>query len=231
MGKNLLADTDYTDGRDQRFVHAVQIGRVSKIECNEDQANIRVIMPDKLDHNGQPLITKPIPVLQISAGGKKSFAMPRIGQNVLLVKLPNSTSSYAALNFFYTSKEKPPVTDPLLDYCIWDDGKTFIKLDGNKDADPFLTWDFQGGVKINTQKDINIKAQNGAKINIEGDGDVTVKSDNGNIIVNAASGAVTIEGNQSVTLKATTIIIQGNIQHTGNMNTSGVHTDANGIHH
>ena len=70
MSKNLLADTDFTDGRDKRFVHSVLIGRISKLECSEKGANVRVIMPDRLDSDGQPLITKPIPVLQISAAAR-----------------------------------------------------------------------------------------------------------------------------------------------------------------
>ena len=237
--KNLLADTDFTDSRDQRFVHSVVIGKVSKIEVSDKGANIRVIMPDKIDHDGQPLITKPIPVLQICAGKKRQFAMPCVGQNALLVKLPNSTASYGVLGFFYTSKDPPPVTDPLLDYTVWDDEKTFIKFDGNKDADPFLTWDFQGGWKATAAKDINIKTTNGAKVTVEGDGQVTIKSDSSDIIVDSASGKVTIQGatgvtisdSASVTVQAPTIKLQGNIVHTGDITTSGVHTDSLGHHH
>jgi phage baseplate assembly protein gpV len=229
MGKNILADTDFTDGRDQRFVHSILIGRVAKLECTDKHANIRVIMPDKLDHQGNPLITKPIPVLQISAGGKKSFAMPRIGQNVLLVKLPNSTSTYAALNFFYTSKEPPPVKDPLVDYCVWDDGKTFVKHDANKDADPFLTWDFQAGWKGTFKKDVNLNTTDAAKFNVKADGDVLIQSATGNIDVKCPSGTVTIE-QQTVELKATTIKLTGHVIVNGNMDQTGIHLDSNGHH-
>src|SRR5262245_36967918 len=142
--KNLLGDTDYSDGRDNRFAKSVLLGKVSKLEVDEKGANVRIIMPDRLDHNGQPLITKPIPVLQISAGGKKQFAMPRLDQNALVVKLPNSTSNYAAIGFFYTTKLPPPVTDPKLDYTEWEGGH-IQKFDANDDADVFLTWDFKGG--------------------------------------------------------------------------------------
>jgi len=229
--KNLLADTDFTDGRDKRFVHTILLGKVKTIECTDKQANITALMPDRLDHEGTPLTTKAIPVLQISAGGKKQFAMPRIGQNVILLKLPNSTSSYAAINAFYTSNDPPPVKDPLLDYTIWDDGKTYVKFDANKDADPFLTWDFQGGWKATVAKDINIKTTNGAKVNIEGDGTVTVKSDSGDIVINAASGQVTIQGSSQITLTAPTIKLDGFVHTTGNMLTDGVHTDSLGHHH
>jgi len=229
--KNLLSDTDYTDGRDKRFAASVLLGKVAKIECSEKGANIRCLLADRLDHKGQPLVTMPVPVLQVCAGGKRSFAMPRIGQNVFLTKLPNSTCNYGAMGFFYTTKDPPPVTDPLLDYTIWDDGKTYVKFDANKNADPFLTWDFQGGWKATVAKDINIKTTNGAKVTIEGDGDVTVKSDSGNITVNAASGAVTIQGNSGITIKAPTITLDGFVHTTQNMLTDGVHTDSLGHHH
>jgi phage baseplate assembly protein gpV len=228
MSKNLLADTDFTDGRDKRFVHSVLIGRVSKLECSEKGANVRVIMPDRLDHEGQPLITKPIPVLQISAGGKKQFAMPRLNQNTLLVKLPNSTSSYAAIGFFYTTKEPPPVTDPKLDYAIYDEGSTkqFDANDGKGDElwnlKGQITFNADGTITVESKKtDIVVKSDQG-KVTVEANGDVTVKSD---------SGQVTVQGSSSVTLQAPTINLKGNVIHTGNMTTSGVHTDSLGHHH
>lgn len=242
MGKNLLADTDYTDGRDQRFVHSVCIGRVSKIECTDKQANIRVIMPDKLDHQGNPLITKPIPVLQISAGGKKSFAMPRIGQNVMLLKLPNSTSSYAALNAFYTTNEPPPVKDPKLDYCIWEGGHieqydANTNDDGTPKNDVFLTQDFKGGWKGTYKKDVNLNTTDSAKFNVTADGDMLMKSANGNLNVECPNGLltlnqkdITLQGSGTITIQAPQIKLIGNIQVTGNITEQGVHLDSNGHH-
>ncbi len=45
-----------------------------------------------------------------------------------------------------------------------------------------------------------------------------------------SSKPVTIKSEGSVTITAPTVVINGNIQHTGNMNTSGVHVDSNGVH-
>jgi len=232
MGKNLLADTDFTDSRDTRFVHSVVIGKVSKIECNEKGANIRVIMPDKIDHTGQPLITKPVPVLQVSAGGKRSFAMPRVGQNAIMIKLPNSTSSYVSIAHFYTSKEPPPVTDPKLDYCEYDDGGkdsngqqqqgSIIKFDANEGADPSLTWNFKGGIHQTVPKDYNINTSNGAKFNVQADGDIINESKSGNLNFKSDGGTITIE--------ASTIYLKGTVTHTGNMSTTGIHTASDGPH-
>src|SRR5499427_10728865 len=205
MGKNLLADTDFTDSRDTRFVHSVVIGKVSKIECNEKGANIRVIMPDKIDHTGQPLITKPIPMLQVSAGGKRSFAMPRIGQNVLMVKRSNGTGDYLAVGHFYTSNDPPPVTDPMLDYTVYDDG-SIKQFDASK------------GTETHTLKGDTVWNNDG-KAQLSFKGDVLIHSD----------GTVTIEGPTQIHLKGP-MKFEGDITHIGNMSTTGIHTAADGPH-
>jgi phage baseplate assembly protein gpV len=227
MEKNLLSDTDYTKGWDNRFGVAVCIGKVSKIECSEKGANARIIMPDRLDHEDNPLISKPVPVLQIASKGKRSFSMPRQSDNVLMVKLPNGTSNYAILGSFYTSKEPPPVTDPKVDYCEWEGGHT-EKRDANDDADVFLTQDFKGGWNATIKKDVNLKTTDGAQTNIDSDGHVNIKSATGDVNIQSPTGKVNIE-QQNIVLKGT-VTIEGNIVHTGDMTTSGHHTDANGLH-
>jgi phage baseplate assembly protein V len=151
--KNLLADTDYAKGRDNRFKSALLIGRVSSIECNEEGANVRVALLDRVDHKDQPLITKPIPVLQVAAGEKKSFAVPRIGTCVLLAKLPNGTSDYAVIGSFYTKADPPPVTDPNLDHVEYADGSK-ITFDSESGT---LTWDLQGGITLECQGAFTLK--------------------------------------------------------------------------
>lgn len=235
--KNLLSDTDYTRGRDNRYGAVALIGKVSKIECDEKGANVRVLLADKLDHQGQPLITKPIPVWQISSGKKRSFAMPRINQNVVLVKLPTATSDYLLLGTFYTKNDPPPITDPRVDYTEWENGHT-EKFDSNDDADVFLTQDFKAGWKGTFKKDVNLKTTDSAKFNIEADGDVLVKSANGNITIQSPTGTVEIEqdtiklnGSTTIELTAPLIKLTGVVEIHGAMNqTGGVHTDPNGLH-
>jgi phage baseplate assembly protein V len=234
MAKNLLSDTDYTSSRDNRFSVTALIGKVTKIECTDKAANVRVIMPDRLDHNDQPLISKPIPVLQIASTAKKSFAVPRLNDNVFLLKMPNGTSNYAVIGSFYSAKNPPPVTDPKLDYCEWEGGH-IEKHDANDDADVFLTQDFKGGIQQTVKKDVSIKTTDGAKYNIEADGDMLIKSANGNINVESPTGTITIKQDtielQGNTIKLTgAVTIIGNITHTGDMVTSGHHVDAAGHH-
>ena len=234
MEKNLLSDTDYTKGWDNRFGVTAAVGRVSKLECTDKAASVRVIMPDRLDHQDQPLISKPIPVLQQASTAKKSFAMPRLNDSVLMVKLPNGTSNYAVIGSFYTAKNPPPIKDPKVDYCEWEGGHV-EQHDANDDAEVFLTQDFKGGVKITVKKDIEIKTTDGGKMSMTSDGDMLVKSATGNLNVESPSGAVNIK-QKTINLEADTITIKGavtitgDITHTGNMNTNGVHHDNKGYH-
>jgi len=216
--KNILAATDFVSGKDNRYRNSVVIGKVVKLECTDKGANLRVQMPEKLDRKGNPLITKPIPMLQISAGQKRSFAMPRVGQNVLMVKRSNGTGDYLAVGHFYTSNDPPPVTDPKLDYCEWEGGH-IEKFDANENADVFLTQDFKGGWNNTCKKAINIKTTDGAPITLQADSDVNIKAPNGTILLDQ----------QNIHLKGP-VTIDGDITHNGNMTTYGVHTDNNGLH-
>jgi phage baseplate assembly protein V len=218
--KNLLSDTDYTKGWDNRFGVSVAVGRVSKIEVTDKQANVRVIFPDRLDHDDQPLISKPIPVLQVASQSKKSFAIPRLNTNVLCVKLPNGTSNYVVLGGFYTTNDPPPVSDPMLDYVEYDDGST-MQFDASTGE---LTWKIKGDLLLDNGKDFTIKQQ--GDFNVEAQGNVAMK----------AQGDMDVEASGDLVIKGGTIklqgplTIEGDITHTGNMHTSGVHQDSNGFH-
>lgn len=205
--KNLLSDTDYTSGRDNRYKASVHIGYVTKIECNKQkgQAHVRVAIPDKVDHKGQPLITKPIPVMQVASAAKKSFAVPRIGDTVLLNKMPNSTSDYFVAGSFYNTANPPPVDDPMLDHCTYDDGsiKEFNASTGSE------KWDLKGGINIKTAQTILIEVTGG---------DVTIRP-SGTCLIDAPN--IRLRGAMN---------FEGDITHTGNMNTSGTHTDVRGHH-
>jgi phage baseplate assembly protein V len=211
--KNLLSDTDYTSGKDNRFATAVLIAKVSKNECTDQQANVRCIIPDKVDHDGNPLNTKPIPVLQVASEAKRSFAVPRLGTNVLLVKLPNSTSDYAVIGSFYTKNDPPPVSDPMLDYVQYDDGSIMQFNASNGEQ----TWKLTGKMLWDNEKGADLKFKEAVLIDA-GSGSITVKS----------TGTILLDGT-TVQLKGN-LNFQGNITHTGNMTTSGVHLDANGHH-
>jgi phage baseplate assembly protein gpV len=234
--KNILADTDFTRGTDNRFKNAVLMGKVTEIVVDKKGANIRALMPDKVDHKDQPLITKPIPVLQVCAGGKKSFAMPRVKQNVMLVKLPHGTSDYAAIGFFYTSEDPPPVTDPKLDYCEWEGGHKQTH-DANDDAEVFLTQDFKGGWKATVKKNIDISTTDGGTCSIVSDGDMLVKSATGDVNVESPTGKVTINqqnidlvASGTISIQAAEIKLTGVVTVVGAMNQNGIHRDTRGLH-
>jgi phage baseplate assembly protein V len=220
MAKELLGDTDYTSGKDNRFGVTGIVAFVSKIEVSEKGANVRVIMPDRVDHNDNPLISKPIPVLQIASKAKKQFAVPRVGDRVFCIKLPNGTSNYAVLGSFYTKNDPPPVTDPMLDYVEFDDGST-MQFDASNGE---LTWKIKGNCLIDNEKDFTFKLKGDFVVEI--DGDVTIKP----------QGNVLIESGGDIDIKGTNVNLQGamkltgNIEHIGNINTTGTHTDVHGLH-
>ena len=231
--KHILSDTDSQHGIDTRFKNAVTIGYVTKQECDDKHANVRVILPDKKDHNGTPLFTKPIPVLQVASEAKKSYSIPRIGTPVALIKLANGTSSYLVVGSFYTTNDPPPVSDPMLDFVIYDDGST-MQFNASTGE---LTWRIKGKMDMQSEKEIIIKSS-GDKVTVEGSGDVLVKSDSGQVTVEGSgdvtvksdSGQVTIQATAAITIQAATINLIGNIVHTGDITTSGHHTDAHGVH-
>jgi phage baseplate assembly protein V len=222
MGKNLLGDTDYAKGWDNRFSTSVIIGRVSELDCTADHADARIIMPDRVDHNGTPLITKPVPVMQVASLAKKSFAMPRKNTLVLMVKLPNGTSSYAVIGSFYSKSNPPPVTDPMLDYVIYDDGST-MQFDANSGKGE-LTWKLKGDVLWDNTKKLTIKQQQDIEFDGQQNFNVNAQAD----INLKPVGTCLIQG-ATIHLKGA-VIIEGDITHTGNMTTSGVHTDSLGHH-
>ena len=220
MSKNLLSDTDYTSGHDNRFGVTAAVGKVSKVEVSDKGANVRIIFPDRLDHDDQPLISKPIPVMQVASTAKKSFAVPRQDDNVLCVKLPNGTSNYAVIGSFYTSKSPPPVTDPMLDYVEYDDGST-MQFNASTGE---LTGKIKGDLLLENEKDFTVKQQ--GDFNVETEGNVSVKPQGDMDLL--ADGDVHIQGG---TLKLTgPLRIEGDITHVGNMTTSGRHVDSLGPH-
>lgn len=210
MGRS-LGDTAYSRIPDSRFKSALMIGRVSSIECTATGANVRVIFPDRVDHKGQPLITKPIPVLQPAATKKKSFSVPRIGTNVLVAKLPNGTGDYHVLGSFYTTSDPPPVTDPNLDHTEYDDGSV-MQFDAGNGT---LTWNLKGGIVFECQGNITIKSDGG---------NVTIQ---GTSLINLIAMLVKIQGNAEIDGN---LVVNGNVSNTGSMTTGGIHTDANGVH-
>jgi phage baseplate assembly protein V len=212
--KNLLSDTDYTSGHDNRYGATVLMGFVSKIECTDKRSSVRVILPDRLDHQDNPVITKPVPVLQVASAAKKSFCVPRLGDTVALMKMPNSTSDYFVIGSFYTPRNPPPVSDPMLDHTTYDDG-SIMEFNASNGT---LTWKLKGDVLWTNEKGATLKFKEA--VTIETDGDVNIKP---------VGGSVNIEAGGLISLKGT-MKFEGNIDHTGNMVTHGTHTDNLGHH-
>jgi phage baseplate assembly protein V len=144
----ILGDTNKT-GYDNRYHNAIFIGRIADRENDDTAANARVIRPDQGDY-----ITKQMPVMQAGTTGKRSFQMPRKGANCVVLKLPNGTADGIILGTYYTTSDPPPVTDPNLDYTVYDDGSTMSM----NAATGQLDWDLKGAMNMKAGAPVTIQA-------------------------------------------------------------------------
>jgi phage baseplate assembly protein V len=145
---NNIGNTNFT-GHDNRYQNMAFIGRVADRQADDVSTNARVIRPDQQDY-----ITKQMPIMQTSASGKRSFAMPRKGANVVCLKLPNGTADGVVLGTFYTTSDPPPVSDPNLDFTEYDDGST-MSMNASTGQ---LDWNLKGAMNMTTGQPVTIKA-------------------------------------------------------------------------
>jgi phage baseplate assembly protein V len=110
-------------------------------------------------------------------------------------------------------------------YCPKIGDSVNVTMQPNSSEDGFVDGSFfneenppPSGVDLDTRQ---FQTEDGTTIQYsEGNSTFTLTDQNGPVMVTA----------EMISLTAPIILINGNIQHTGLMNTSGVHTDANGLH-
>lgn len=113
-------------GKDNRFNNSHRIGRVTQIVTDAGQTCARVVYPDK-----ENLISKPLPILQPSAGARRSFNVPKVGQSVLVAHLANGEQEGFIEGTFYTTADPPPIYNPNKQYTEFADGTTVEYDEGN----------------------------------------------------------------------------------------------------
>jgi phage baseplate assembly protein V len=132
----------------------------------------------------------------------KAYYMPAIQERVTCYFDPGAPSVGYIFGSFYADTRKPPYSDANKTYVEFED-KTLVEYDKKLHK---LT------VKVPEAGDLSV--------DIVATGPISVKSD----------APITIESAVSISLKAPQVAIEGNITHTGNMTTSGTHTDSIGTH-
>lgn len=145
----------------------VRIGTISSI--NSKQAKARVMFEDR-----DNVVSKELNLLFQRTIGTQDYVIPKVGEQVVCLLLPNGLEEGYILGSFYTKKNIPPANDENKRLIIFEDGS-------------LLEYD-NGRITINATKDVNIiSAEN---INITAANNVTI---NGNLQVNGninASGSI-----------------------------------------
>lgn len=145
----------------------VRIGTISSI--NPKQAKARVMFEDR-----DNVVSKELNLLFQRTIGTQDYVIPKVGEQVVCLLLPNGLEEGYILGSFYTKKNIPPANDENKRLIIFEDG-TLLEYD-------------KGQITINSTKDVNITAANNVIIN--GSAGVTI---NGNLQVNGnikASGSI-----------------------------------------
>jgi phage baseplate assembly protein V len=187
-------------GYDSWLKNMFRVGFVSSQNTDDIQAAVRVVYPDR-----QNLVSEPLPILQKSTKGTKDYWSPEVGEQVLTLHLPNGIHKGFLLGAFQSTRDRPPVTDPNKRHTTFADGSVF---------------EFDKGSSvlfINTKGPITLITE--GPVFIESTGELTLKS----------AAKVNIEAPE-ISLDAPTVKIKGNIEHEGDMNTSGRHRDSAGNH-
>jgi phage baseplate assembly protein V len=183
------------------------VGRVVDSKVDDTGVFVRVSDP------ARNIISKWLSVGQASAGGMRTIALPRIGQEVAVHHLGNSIEDGWVDTTLYTPTNPPPeVTNPDQTGGHFDDG-SLLGVDPQTGQ---LLADFKGPINFKTEGAYDLATK--GTTTIQAEEAVTVKSGAG----------LLIEGD-SITLKGS-LKIEGDIEHDGSMSTTGAHDDRNGLH-
>jgi phage baseplate assembly protein V len=215
-------------GRDSEIRNMFRHGKVVEIVCDKTQTSVRV---QYLDKDG--LVSKALPVKQFGSRSSSSFWCPKVGDDVSVTMLPNGNEDGFVDGSFYNTGNPPPITDPNTKHTTFSDGSIIEYGEGAPTSGATraggsnasqLTLQLVGPVLLNCTT-MTITCSGLMNVTApEADFDTPTFHIKGNLIVD---GTINMGGSAS----GTTLTINGNIQHTGDMHTSGRHTDVNGTHH
>jgi len=106
----------------------------------------------------------------------------------------------------------------------------------NEDKDSYIeivdddkTVNIIGAEKVNVAAVDDINVNSDSNINVDAQANIIINAQ-GNISVNA-QGNIDVASSSTITLSSPSLIIEADIEHTGNMNTSGNHVDSVGPHY
>jgi len=180
----------------------LHVGQISSV--NVETASARAAFDDL-----QGLTSAPMQIVFPAMGKWQMFCVPKVGDHVNVLRLPNGKSEGFILGTSNTANNMPQNPKDGLVQLISDDLSCSIRLDADSGTLEVL---FKESISEKS-KERKITAEQSIEISAE---EITVRAPKIKLV-----GEVEIEGNLKVT---------GNIENDGNMTTSGQHTDAAGTH-
>lgn len=197
---------------EQLYTLLLQVIRVGKVTARN--AELHKVQVKVADTCGAPLITDFLPVLSQRTVNDCEYDLPDIGQDVVVIFMPNGLETGFVLGGFYNTNQRPNQTNPDIYQHSFKDG-TFLQYDR---AAHVLTADVKG--------DIVVKATGKADINVGGNiteivGGALTATVTGDVSV-TSSAAVTIKASSAITLNAPTVNIQGTLNTSAQSGGSGV---------
>ena len=210
----------YNDNIDHLYTLLLQVIRMGKVTARN--AELHKVQVKVADTCGAPLITDFLPVLSQRTVNDCEYDLPDIGQDVVVIFMPNGLETGFVLGGFYNTNQRPNQTNPDIYQHSFKDG-TFLQYDR---AAHVLTADVKGDIVVKATGNADITIDGNEKNTVGGNVDATVGGNlsatvTGDVTV-ASSAAVTIKASSAITLNAPTVNIQGTLNTSAQSGGSGV---------
>jgi len=122
-----------------------RVGRVINVYPNKGTVRVEI---DDIDN----VKSYELPIIFQKTGNDKFYCMPDIHEHVLVKFLPNGLEQGFVIGSFYSSEDKPPVTDPDKYHVKFSDG-SFMEYDRKSHE---LEINIKGKITINATDEISI---------------------------------------------------------------------------
>lgn len=189
-------------GRDSTVRNMLRQAKVVEPLIDETGVFARVQYLDKMG-----VISRPLPILQSGCKGSSFVQCPKIGDDVSVMMLPNSDGGEGfIIGSFYNSSNPPPITELDVRHITFADGTIIEYTEATNTR-------ATGQLRIKSTQPINIES-----------GDCYIKATS----IKLEADKVTIQAGNIELIGE--VKIEGNINHEGDMLTTGVHTDSLGRH-
>ena len=146
-----------------------------------------------------------LPVLTHGTKNPRVYHMPRVGEHVTCLFLPNGHEQGFVLGNFYTQTNLPGESDAEIWSAEFEDGTRFVH-DGEGNVTALIP---VGHLTVGVKKDILIESESEVTLNVESDITVT------------GGAAMTVKIADSITIEASSVTIKAPVKIEGNVTVDG----------